>query len=59
MNTTYTKINQEHINSLKLIIDADDILTDQENLEKYGRDETEDLVFKPEIIVRPKNVSQI
>lgn len=59
MNTTYTKINQDHIQLLKLIIDTDDILTDEENLEKYGKDETEDLVFKPEIIVRPKNVSQI
>jgi glycolate oxidase len=56
---TYTKINQEHINLLKQIVDADDVLTDTNNLQKYGKDETEDLVFKPEVVVKPKTVSQI
>lgn len=59
METTYTKINQGHINLLKQIVDANDVLIDNDNLEKYGRDETEDLIFKPEVVVKPKTVSQI
>jgi glycolate oxidase len=56
---TYTKINQDHINQLKQFIDEEDIFLDNDNLEKYGKDETEDLVFKPEIVLKPKNVLQI
>ena len=56
---TYTKINQDHINQLKQFIDEEDVFLDNDNLEKYGKDETEDLVFKPEIVLKPKNVLQI
>jgi glycolate oxidase len=56
---TYTKINQDHINQLKQFIDEEDIFLDNENLEKYGKDETEDLIYKPEIVLKPKNVLQI
>ena len=56
---TYTKINSNHISLLKQIVDAADVLTDTDNLEKYGKDETEDLLYKPEVVVKPKTVSQI
>jgi len=59
VSTIYNKINSDIINALKQIIDAEDILTDNDNLEKYGQDETEDFVFKPEVVVKPKTVSQI
>ena len=55
----YTKLSQEHINSLQQIVGKDDVYTDHENLEKYGQDETEDFIFKPEVVVKPKTVSQI
>ena len=55
----YTKLSQEHINSLQQIVGKDDVYTDHENLEKYGKDETEDLLYKPEVVVKPKTVSQI
>jgi len=32
----YTKLSQEHINSLQQIVGKDDVYTDHENLEKYG-----------------------
>jgi glycolate oxidase len=41
------------------MVNADDVLIDNDNLEKYGKDETEDLIFKPEVVVKPKTVSQI
>lgn len=59
MNLEYQKIDATIVNLLKQIIDEEDIFLDEENLEKYGRDETEDLVFKPEIVLKPKTVLQI
>ena len=59
MQTTYTPINAIIIAELSLFISEEDILLDAESLEKYGRDETEDLVYKPEVVVRPKTVEQI
>jgi len=57
--TTYTKITPQIIESLRRMVDAEDLLTDEESLEKYGQDETEDLIYKPEVVLRPKTVSQI
>lgn len=59
MQSIYTKLSPEHINLLKQIINPEDVLIDHDNLSKYGKDETEDLLFKPEVVVKPKTVSQI
>lgn len=55
----YTKITSEHINLLHEILEVDSISINQDQLEKYGRDETEDLMFKPEVVLKPKTVEQI
>lgn len=59
MEINYTKITQEHIELLKQIVSTDYVFTDADNLEKYGQDETEDLIYKPEVVVKPKTVEQI
>jgi len=59
VETTYTRITPQIIESLRSMVDAEDLLTDEESLEKYGQDETEDLLYKPEVVLRPKTVSQI
>ena len=59
MQTTYTLLNSKILAELIQLIDAKDVLTDAENLEKYGKDETEDLLYKPEVVVKPKTVEQI
>lgn len=59
MEITYTRITPQIIESLRRMVDAEDLLTDEESLEKYGQDETEDLLYKPEVVLRPKTVSQI
>jgi glycolate oxidase len=59
MQTTYTLLNTDILAELTQLIDAEDVLTDVENLEKYGRDETEDLLYKPEVVLKPKTVEQI
>lgn len=55
----YTKITSEHINLLHEILEVESISINQDLLEKYGRDETEDLMFKPEVVLKPKTVEQI
>jgi glycolate oxidase len=55
----YTKITATHLDLLKQVVEEDDLLTDNDALENYGQDETEDLLYKPEVVIRPKTVSQI
>lgn len=57
--TSYTKINADILKDLKTLVDAGDVFTDEESLEKYGQDETEDFIYKPEVVVRPKTVSEV
>jgi len=59
MQTTYTLLNPLILAELIKLVDAEDVLTDVENLEKYGKDETEDLLYKPEVVVKPKTIEQI
>lgn len=59
MENTYNKLNREILNALGAITGPDDMLTSDEQLERYGQDETEDFVFKPEVVLRPRTVAQI
>ncbi len=47
------------IDQFKAIVGTQFILTDAENIHKYGRDETENLFYAPEVIVKPKNAQEI
>lgn len=55
----FKKITNEIIIRLKKIVGEEYVLFDSENLEKYGRDETEDLLFKPEVVVKPKTPHEV
>ena len=58
----YGKINPKIINCLISISGENNIFTDAENIDKYSRDETEDLSFPPEVVVKPgtsKEISEI
>lgn len=44
---------------LAAIVGEDHALADPESLRRYGRDETEDLVFLPEMVVRPATTQQV
>jgi len=55
----YKKLNTSILEALKKIVGAEFVFTDQEKLEQYGRDETEDLLFKPEVVVKPANPKEI
>ena len=45
--------------ALAAIVGEEYVLTDHEALELYGKDETEDLVFPPDFIVKPRTTEQV
>lgn len=55
----YQPISPEVIKQLAAIAGHDYILLDAENLEKYAHDETEDLRYHPEVVVKPGNAEEI
>src|SRR5687767_9651644 len=48
-----------HISSLKAIIGEQYVLTDQESMQNYGHDETEHLLYLPEVVIRPRTAEEI
>ena len=55
----YSSITPKILKALEEIVGGDFIYTDEEQLDKYGRDETEDLVFKPAVVLRPRTANEI
>lgn len=55
----YTKISSSHITSFQKIIGKEFVLIDKDSLDKYASDETEDLKFLPELVLKPNSTEQI
>lgn len=55
MNVITTQILEQ----FKLIVGDDYVFTDAESVEKYGRDETEQLHYAPQVIVKPRQAKEI
>lgn len=55
----YNQINQSHIDELKSIVGDSFLFFDKENIEKYSHDETEDLIFYPEVVIKPRTTEEI
>lgn len=55
----YNKVDEHCIQQLKNLCGEDFVFVDDENLHKYSHDETEDLCYKPEIIVKPKTTDEV
>ncbi len=55
----YTQTDIKILNELKSICGEKFVLYDEESLNDYGHDETEDLVFKPEVVVKPRTPEEI
>lgn len=54
-----SSISTKHYEAFKSIVGDTYIFTDQESLEKYGRDETEHLLFLPQVVLRPGSAEEI
>ena len=54
----FKKIDSSDITFFQSLL-GDRCFFDNENLQKYGHDETEDLVFLPEIVLKPQTVEEV
>lgn len=55
----YKKISPSIIKKLQGIVGEQHVLFDAESLKSYGHDETEDLVYLPEIVIKPRTAQEI
>lgn len=55
----YNKITPPALKKLQIILGEKYVLFDSESLKNYGHDETEDLVFLPEVVVKPRTAQEI
>ncbi|MFI5206309.1 MAG: FAD-binding oxidoreductase, partial [Candidatus Paceibacterales bacterium] len=55
----YKKITPSILEQLKKIVGPEFVITDDEKLKHYGHDETEDLLFIPEVVVKPRTAQEI
>ncbi|MCF8339406.1 MAG: FAD-binding protein [Chitinophagaceae bacterium] len=55
----YGKLTTEIVEAFKEIIGSQYVLLDEESFEKYGKDETEDLFFPPEVVLKPRTTEEI
>jgi glycolate oxidase len=59
MSTVMNRVTPEIAETLSRICGAAHVLAGRETLEAYGHDETEDLVFLPDVVVRPADSREI
>ncbi|MBC8265429.1 MAG: FAD-binding protein [Flavobacteriales bacterium] len=55
----YKQINIDDISFFKKIIGETDVFTDEEKLQEYSHDETEDLSYPPEVVLKPSKTAEI
>lgn len=55
----YSKLSPEIIEALIKVLGKEYVHTDDEFLNSYGRDETENLLYKPAVVVRPRTAQEI
>lgn len=58
-STDFKRIDSEDIYFYRSICGNDNVLTDEDSLFSHGSDHTEDLVFPPDVIVKPANVKEV
>jgi glycolate oxidase len=55
----YNKITAEILNTIKLIVGEEAVITNHADLQKYSHDETEDLTYYPEVVAKPQTPEQV
>jgi glycolate oxidase len=53
------QLSPEILQQLEKIVGSKYIFTDQETLNHFGHDETEDFIFPPNVVLKPENAHQI
>lgn len=55
----YTKITSDLLELIKTAVGAESVFTDEESLSNYAHDETEDLKYYPEVVVKPRDTASV
>ncbi|RFZ94502.1 FAD-binding protein [Mucilaginibacter conchicola] len=55
----FNKITEDILTRIKAIVGDDAVITNKDDVADYSHDETEDLVYYPEVVVKPQSVEQI
>ena len=55
----YNKVNETHVDTLRQIVGADNVLVDGEAMDDYSHDETVGLLARPEVVVRVTSTQQV
>jgi glycolate oxidase len=55
----FNKVDSVVLDKLEIATCKAAVLTDEETLEIFSKDETEDLRFPPEVVIKPSNVNEI
>jgi glycolate oxidase len=55
----FGKVDGAFVERLRAVLDAGDLLLGDDERADYGHDETEDLVFPPDVVVRPRNTDEV
>jgi len=56
---SFNTINEAILDQIREIAGDNAVFTDQEDLENYSHDETEDLYFYPQVVVKPQTTEQV
>lgn len=59
MNNRFNKITQANINFFIQLLGEENVFFDEESLQNFGHDETEDFNFPPEVALTPVNTEQV
>ncbi|NNC83628.1 MAG: FAD-binding protein [Flavobacteriales bacterium] len=59
MNHDFKKLDQIDLDFFSEVIGKDHVMADPSDRERYGKDETEDLLFPPEVVLRPRKTDEI
>jgi glycolate oxidase len=55
----YNKVDSEILKALRSITGEADVFQDIDTIKLYSKDETEDLEFSPEVVIKPQNSEQV
>jgi glycolate oxidase len=57
--TSYTKITPDILDQISAAVGSENVFTDQSSLADYSHDETEDLRYYPEVVVKPADTAAV
>lgn len=56
---SFNTVNEAILNQIREIAGINSVFTEQDDLENYSHDETEDLRFYPQVVVKPQTTEQV